>query len=526
MISVIIPVFNVEDKLYICLNSVLKQNYQDFEIICIEDASTDFSLEVLKYFSQKDSRINIYENESKKGFEYCKNKGLEIAKGDKILFLNANEWLGFNFLETFSHKSDYIVETNLTNKISDFGKVSSKITQDNFKEKILKDNNDKYDNNGTLINLKKYSECNFNNNSQKIGLFVKGTPENYPATAHIRLLQIFDSISKDDLFCPCIIDNNEIKFVKEDIENRDFLVDAIIIQRDVLDSNFSKQLIKYCNQFDIKIIYEIDDDLLNIDKTHPEYEYYSKSAKIIKFILKNSNQVIVSTKKLKDKLLSYTNNIEVIGNTLVSPWRDKYIFLNKKAQNIIKIGYMGTITHENDIKIIEKSIIDVKKYFHEKNINVEFEFIGGTKKELKHCTQIEIPKNRSNYPKFVKWLKETVDWNIAIAPLENNNINSSKSEIKYLEYVALGLPGIYSAVGAYEKVIENGKNGILVYDNISECWTKNIIKLIENENLQNEILRNSKIDVQQNYFMNIAVKKWKNILINCRRNTNSLISDS
>lgn len=120
MISVIIPVYNVEDYLHVCLNSVLKQTYQDFEIICIDDASTDSSLEILEYFAQKDSRIKIYKNNAKKGLKYCQNKGLEIAKGDKKTFLNANEWFSFNTLEILSNKAGPVIENNLSNKISDF----------------------------------------------------------------------------------------------------------------------------------------------------------------------------------------------------------------------------------------------------------------------------------------------------------------------------------------------------------------------------------------------------------------------
>lgn len=120
MISVIIPVYNVEDYLHVCLNSVLKQTYQDFEIICIDDASTDSSLEILEYFTQKDSRIKIYKNETKKGLKYCQNKGLGIAKGDKKTFLNANEWLSFNALEMLSCEADSIIENRLSNKISNF----------------------------------------------------------------------------------------------------------------------------------------------------------------------------------------------------------------------------------------------------------------------------------------------------------------------------------------------------------------------------------------------------------------------
>ena len=145
MISVIIPVYNVEDYLHVCLNSILKQSYEDFEIICIDDASTDSSLEILEYFVQKDSRIKVFKNDSKENFEFCKNKGLNIAKGEKVIFLNAKEWLSFNTLEILSQKSETLIENILFNKISDFRIGSSKIGQNvsNNHKEIKKLKNDK-----------------------------------------------------------------------------------------------------------------------------------------------------------------------------------------------------------------------------------------------------------------------------------------------------------------------------------------------------------------------------------------------
>ena len=99
MISVIIPVYNVEEYLHVCLNSVLKQSYGDFEIICIDDASTDSSLEILEYFSYKDSRIKIFKNDYNKGPGYCRNKGLNLACGQYISFLDADDWLSFDAFE-------------------------------------------------------------------------------------------------------------------------------------------------------------------------------------------------------------------------------------------------------------------------------------------------------------------------------------------------------------------------------------------------------------------------------------------
>ncbi|WP_410319630.1 glycosyltransferase family 2 protein [Methanobrevibacter sp.] len=106
MISVIIPVYNVEEYLYVCLNSVLKQTYQDFEIICIDDASTDSSAEILEYFTQKDSRIRILKNDSNKGPGYSRNKGLKVAQGKYISFLDADDWFSPDTFEILVEKTE------------------------------------------------------------------------------------------------------------------------------------------------------------------------------------------------------------------------------------------------------------------------------------------------------------------------------------------------------------------------------------------------------------------------------------
>lgn len=99
MISVIVPVYNVEKYLYVCINSILKQSYKDFEVICIDDASTDSSLEILEYFAQKDSRIKIIKNKENKGLGASRNRGIEASKGKYILFLDSDDWYSFDTLE-------------------------------------------------------------------------------------------------------------------------------------------------------------------------------------------------------------------------------------------------------------------------------------------------------------------------------------------------------------------------------------------------------------------------------------------
>lgn len=80
ILSVIIPVYNVSFYLEECLSSVVHQSLQDIEIICINDGSTDNSLEILKKWGKKDNRIVIL-NQENKGVSAARNEGLKIAKG-------------------------------------------------------------------------------------------------------------------------------------------------------------------------------------------------------------------------------------------------------------------------------------------------------------------------------------------------------------------------------------------------------------------------------------------------------------
>lgn len=94
-ISIIIPVYNVESYLSKCLDSVLCQTYKNIEIICINDGSTDNSLDILNEYALKDNRIKII-NQKNSGVSSARNSGLEIAKGDFIRFLDSDDYLPSN----------------------------------------------------------------------------------------------------------------------------------------------------------------------------------------------------------------------------------------------------------------------------------------------------------------------------------------------------------------------------------------------------------------------------------------------
>lgn len=97
-VSIIIPVYNAEKYLEKCLNSVIKQTLKDIEIICINDGSTDGSLNILQKYSEKDKRFIIIDQKNS-GQSVARNKGLSVAKGEFIGFVDSDDWIDEDFYE-------------------------------------------------------------------------------------------------------------------------------------------------------------------------------------------------------------------------------------------------------------------------------------------------------------------------------------------------------------------------------------------------------------------------------------------
>ena len=86
LISVIIPIYNAEQFLRQCLESILQQTYSNFEIICVDDGSTDSSLSICQQYSEKDSRIKVIHKDNA-GVSSARNRGVAFAQGQFIFLL-------------------------------------------------------------------------------------------------------------------------------------------------------------------------------------------------------------------------------------------------------------------------------------------------------------------------------------------------------------------------------------------------------------------------------------------------------
>ena len=102
-ISVIVPVYNSEKFLKQCLDSIRFQSYEDLEIICIDDGSSDGSLDILKEYKQNDERIVVVTQENK-GVGAARNLGMTLATGDYIAFVDSDDWVLLDLYQTFVDK--------------------------------------------------------------------------------------------------------------------------------------------------------------------------------------------------------------------------------------------------------------------------------------------------------------------------------------------------------------------------------------------------------------------------------------
>lgn len=99
LVTIIIPVYQAEKYISCCIESILSQNYNNWELILINDGSMDNSGDLCDAYSRVDSRIHVY-HQSNKGVSAARNKGLQEAKGDYLLFVDADDYIDKMTLDT------------------------------------------------------------------------------------------------------------------------------------------------------------------------------------------------------------------------------------------------------------------------------------------------------------------------------------------------------------------------------------------------------------------------------------------
>lgn len=144
MISIIVPVYNMEKYLRKCLDSLVNQTYNDIEIICVNDGSTDKSQDILEQYKNKYPKIIKVINKENGGLSDARNTGIKKAKGDYIGFVDSDDWVELDMFEKMYNYAlknkldivvcDTIMEFNNNNYIL---KSNLKYSDDNIRNYII-----------------------------------------------------------------------------------------------------------------------------------------------------------------------------------------------------------------------------------------------------------------------------------------------------------------------------------------------------------------------------------------------------
>ena len=115
LVSIVVPIYNVENYLRQCLDSIMGQTYQNFECLLINDGSPDHSADICREYVSKDSRFKYFEKENG-GVSSARNLGIERSEGAYITFIDSDDWVESDYLEVLykaliDEKADITVST-------------------------------------------------------------------------------------------------------------------------------------------------------------------------------------------------------------------------------------------------------------------------------------------------------------------------------------------------------------------------------------------------------------------------------
>jgi glycosyltransferase involved in cell wall biosynthesis len=253
------------------------------------------------------------------------------------------------------------------------------------------------------------------------------------------------------------------------------------------------ELVKRARKDGARIIYSIDDDLLDLAPTQfNRWPFTAEELMAVRYFAREADGIIVTTELLKMRLARLNENIYVVPNALDEQlWRATPAADGTPARSSKRkvIGYMGTQTHDADLMMILQALRATLRKYQDQ---VELQVIGAVADRAVFDAFAGLPVRTLDvggnveYPAFARWMVNNVKWDLAIAPLEDDVFTRCKSDIKFLDYSAVGIPGIYSNGPVYGKTVRHLETGYLA-DNNPDSWLDAFELLLNDDQLRQQI---------------------------------------
>jgi|GEM_PF-1327582 len=282
-------------------------------------------------------------------------------------------------------------------------------------------------------------------------------------------------------------------------------VDVVVVQRQAPFIIPYEKLMKLLGGHKVKIVFETDDALIHVPPQHPDYKLYEHYKVDIEEYLRRADLVTVTTPHLKSLYQPLNHHIAILPNCLDARlWPDLPEKPPASSPSPVRILFSGSPTHAADVALIEAVILTILNEFGDR---VRFYFWGDTSPRVSAYPQVQaIHCFTPDYYQYVSLLRK-LDVDFALVPLQDTDFNQSKSHIKWLEYSACRIPGIYSRVGAYPDYIEPGETGLLVDNTFSE-WYAAIKRMIADAGLREGLARRAHQKVRQSHTLQQNADLW------------------
>jgi len=346
-----------------------------------------------------------------------------------------------------------------------------------------------------LDSASKATESHQSSNKLKVAVFSLDLP-NY-ACGHIRLAAPSASLSGQMEL------NWEVKLEagRYNVDNINIIkeADLIVIQR-FFPRKETEDVINRILASGKPVIYETDDLLTDIPAGNGSHLLGEKAAFRIQEFLPKVQAVTVSTENLAKVYRQYNRHIHVLPNLI-----DETLWTRTSPAGCDKlvICYAGTPTHQDDLAIIEEALERIAVAFADR---VTFKFIGCTTKRISRIPGFSFLEFNAAYSPYAQFLQKT-EIDIALAPLKDNQFNRCKSNIKWLEYSACGIAGVYSDLPPYNTSVRNGETGLLVENN-ADAWYRAIETLILDAELRKKMARKAREEVLDNYTLTAGAHRY------------------
>ncbi len=284
------------------------------------------------------------------------------------------------------------------------------------------------------------------------------------------------------------------------------MADLVIVQRDFPRFEGAWQAVTARAWAEGKpVIYEMDDLLLDVPEGHAMERAYSDVLFSVLRAVVEADAVVASTNPLCNYLAPFNPQVHLYPNCLddrLWPMPDQVPQADPASP--IVIGYMGGQTHLPDLLDITPSLLNVLERFGER-IRYWFWGVQPPAALLDRPNVTWTPLNLLSYADFARYFSGQA-CDIFVAPLQDNTFNRCKSGIKYLEYSALGVAGVYSRLEPYDMIVRSGENGLLASTQAE--WEESLGQLIESAGLRQTLAAGARATVRRDWLLSSRAPDW------------------